>query len=82
MKVLVDIPDEEYKKIINHDDFHTNRDNIVSYVRSGICIPGIKGTLLIISKEALKNQKVNFSFSVEDWYSEVAISNATLKVLK
>ena len=45
--LIVSIPEDEYEKIMSNDEFHTNRDNIVHYVKNGLLLETAMPTINI-----------------------------------
>ena len=80
-KIIIDLNPEDYMTVLKYGTCAMDSNAIADSIRKGIDIPKITGDLLIISKDILNRQKNKFSWSVQDWYSEVAISNATIRVI-
>ena len=51
-------------------------------IANGILLPEGHGRLFILDEEVAKKYFTKFSFSVQDWISEVGISEATLKIIE
>ncbi len=83
MQIVIDIPKFVYdmtkaqKKVIDADV-----EIVGKAIVNGTPLPKGHGRLIILDEEKAKKHFTNFSFSVQDWISEVGISNATLKVIE
>ena len=85
MQIVINIPDKDYKRINTTPNSFNSLillSRLYRAIKNGTPLPKGHGRFLIVSEDILKNQKINFSWSVQDWYSEVAISNATVKIIK
>ena len=85
MQIVIDIPDELYKGIEKQDgslEIEYVCDELIKAVDNCAPLPKGHGRLLILDEEKVKEHFTKFSFSVQDWISEVGISEATLKVIK
>ena len=85
VEVVIKIPKELYNAT-QTDIYRLYTENtgniILEAIANGIPLPKGHGRLLILDEEKVKEHFTKFSFSVQDWISEVGISEATLKVIK
>ena len=85
MQIVIDIPDDIYSAIVKQyrkDKELQIRDNLYKAIANGTPLPKGHGRLFLLDEEIVKEYLTSFSFSSEDWISEVDISKATLKVLE
>lgn len=86
MKLIIDIDDNEYTEIKEDAEIFRNKDisvpHLYKVIESGTPLPKEHGRLFILDEEKAKNFFTKFSFSLQDWISEVGISNATIKVIE
>ena len=85
MKLIIDIPDEDYKFIkLLHEGFTDFQTTLKLYreVKNGIPIPKGHGRLIILSENALKRQQTSLSASCQNWISEVGLSNAIVAIIE
>jgi len=86
MKIIIDIDDKEYNEIKEDAEKFRSKGMVVPYlykvIESGIVLPKGHGRLFILDETKAKRYFTNFSFSLQDWISEVGISNATIKVIE
>ena len=81
--------DEEYNKQIEKIKFliggradRSLQINVINAIKNGTPLPKGHGRLFILDEEKAKKYLTKFSFSLQDWISEVGISNATIKVIE
>ena len=81
--------DEEYIKQIDKIKFliggradRSLQINVINAIKNGTPLPKGHGRLFILDEEKAKKYLTKFSFSLQDWISEVGISNATIKVIE
>lgn len=81
MKLIIDIPQEvyqHYKKV-----WQKRRGSIPeSYIANGTPLPTVNGDLILLSKDKLKENLIDLSFSSQQWIDEVGLSFATLSIIK
>lgn len=86
MKLIIDIDEHEYNEIKEDTEIFRNKDMVVPHlykvIESGIPLPKGHGRLFILDEEKAKKYFTKFSFSSQDWISDVGISNATWKVIE
>lgn len=83
MQIVINLPKKVYNYILQKAAIvDGDRTKVAEAIIDGTPLLKGRGRLLILSEEILKKQKTKFSWSVQDWYSEVAISNATVKIVK
>jgi len=86
MKMVIDIDDNEYTEIKEDAEKFKNKGMVVPYlykvIESGTPLPKGHGRLFILDEEKAKKYFTKFSFSLQDWISEVDISKATIKVIE
>ena len=81
VEVLIKIPKHDYDYILGQGDTR-GTPHLAEAIRKGTVLPKGHGRLFILDEEKAKNFFTKFSFSIQDWISEVGISNATIKVIK
>ena len=85
-KILIDIDDYEYIEIKEDAEKFRSKGMVVpclyKVIESGTPLPKGHGRLFILDEEKAKKYFTKFSFSSQDWISEVGISNATWKVIE
>ena len=83
MQIVIDIPKFIYdmtkaqKKVIDADVKIVGKAIV-----EGTVLPKGHGRLFILDEKVAKKYLTKFSFSLQDWISEVGISEATLKVIE
>lgn len=84
VEVVIKIPKNIYESLYDpFDEMWKHYLVACGYaIRHGTVLPKGHGRLLILDEEKVKERFTNFSFSVQDWISEVGISEATLKVIE
>lgn len=90
MKLVIDIPEDVYTRLFDNGI----QDNEIAVVavddvceiaralRLGTPLPKGYGRLIILSEDAVKREQTSFSFSCQNWISEVGLSNATVTIIK
>lgn len=83
-KIVIDIDDNLYTRLFDNgvDNYDDVAVDMAKAIRKGIPLPKGHGKLFILDEEKAKNFFTKFSFSSQDWISEVGISNATIKVIE
>lgn len=88
MKIVIDIDDDVYKRALVYKNIQlaSNRANdlseLTTAVANGTPLPKGHGRLFILDEKVAKKYLTKFSFSLQDWISEVGISEATLKIIE
>ena len=83
MKILIDIDDNLYTRLFDNGiDDYDNAADMAKAIRKGIVLQKGYGRLFILDEEKAKKYFTKFSFSLQDWISEVDISKATIKVIE
>ena len=83
MKIVIDIDDNLYTRLFDNGvDNYDNAADMAKAIRKGIILPKEYGRLFILDEEKAKKYFTKFSFSSQDWISEVDISKATIKVIE
>lgn len=84
MKQIIDIDDNLYTRLFDNgvDNYNDVAVDMAKAIRKGTVLPKGHGRLFILDEEKAKNFFTKFSFSSQDWISEVGISNATIKVIE
>lgn len=89
MKLIIDIPNEDYKFIKELQSYYPGRrsgktieQNVINGIRSGIPLPKGQGRLIILSENAIKREQMPLSFSCQNWISDVGLSNATVTIIE
>lgn len=84
MKLVIDIDDNLYTRLFDNgvDNYDDVAVDMAKTIRKGTVLPKGHGRLFILDEEKAKNFFTKFSFSLQDWISEVGISNATIKVIE
>lgn len=86
MQVIINIPDEMYKKIKNsfiitpRGNGKTIFSTLLNAVITGIPLPKCYGRLAILSEEKLKENQIDLDFSCQKWISEAGISNSAIAI--
>ena len=77
MKILIDIPEEDYILAIK-DDYRTiyggTDSHIADAIKVGVILPKNHGRLIMLSEDKLKENLMNLDFSCQKWISEVGLS--------
>lgn len=81
VEVVIKIPKHDYDYILGQGDTR-GTPHLAEAICNGTVLPKGHGKLFILDEEKAKRYFTKFSFSVQDWISEVGISEATIKVLK
>lgn len=83
-KVIIDVDDNLYTRLFDNgvDNYDDVAVDMAKAIRKGTVLPKGHGRLFILDEEKAKNFFTKFSFSLQDWISEVGISNATIKVIE
>ena len=71
MKVVIDIPENDYKLACNHPDALIAC--YAHYIKAGVPLPKNHGRL--IDADDVKSRMIPLSFSVQKWVDEVELSN-------
>ena len=79
VEVVIRLPEKTYRKILSNEYDYGDMNAII---QAGSPLPKGHGRLFILDEAKAKEYFTNFSFSLQDWISEVGISNATLKVIE
>lgn len=84
VKVIIDVDDNLYTRLFDNgvDNYDDVAVDMAKAIRKGTVLPKGHGRLFIFDEEKAKNFFTKFSFSSQDWISEVGISNATIKVIE
>ena len=83
MKLLIDMDDNLYTRLFDNGvDNYNDAADIAKAIRKGTVLPKGYGRLFILDEEVAKKYFTKFSFSLQDWVSEVGISEATLKIIE
>lgn len=83
MKIVIDIDGEDCKRIQDISDvFNSLTSRAYSAIRKGTPLPKVRGRLLILSENRLKENQINLDWSCQKWISEVGLSNATVAIIK
>lgn len=79
MKIIIEISAEDFENV------KCGR-GAVSMMRKAIIhgtpLPKVRGRLLILSENRLKENQINLDWSCQKWISEVGSSNATVAIIK
>ena len=80
MKMICDVPDEVIKSV----KMGTWCGSSVAekMIANGIPLPKVRGRLMILSEDRLKENQINLDWSCQKWISEIGLSNATVKIIK
>ena len=71
MKVVIDIPENDYKLACNYPDALIAC--YAHYIKAGVPLPKNHGRL--IDADDVKSRMIPLSFSVQKWVDEVELSN-------
>jgi len=84
MKILIDIDDNLYTRLFDNgvDNYDDIAADMAEAIRKGTPLPKGYGRLFILDEEKAKKYFTKFSFSLQDWISEVDMSKATIKVIE
>lgn len=83
MKLLIDMDDNLYTRLFDNGvDNYNDAADIAKVIRKGTILPKGYGRLFILDEEVAKKYFTKFSFSLQDWISEVGISEATLEIIE
>lgn len=85
MKIVIDMDEDTYKDIKSGKIYTSVRDvpqESVAAIANGTPLPKGCGRLIILDEAKAKMYFTKFSFSLQNWISEVDISKATLKVIE
>lgn len=82
MKLMIDIP-KDVKAVIDRNGTNEVVAEIIwQAVKNGTPLPKEHGRLMILSEDVVKRQQTSFSFSCQNWVSEVGLSNATVAIIE
>ena len=81
MKIVIDIPEEEYK-CVQITGCIGNETCIANAIYNGTPLPKGHGRMIILSKDKLKENQIDLDFSCQKWISEVGLSNATVAAIE
>lgn len=79
MKLIIDIPENEYKILKSISGFMPWAECVI---RNGTPLPKGYGRLMILSEDKLKESQIDLDSSCQKWISEVGISNATVAIIE
>ena len=84
MQIVIDIPKYIYDTIVANDGHIADCDNekVGNAIKNGIPLPKGHGRLIILSEDAVKREQISFSFSSQNWISEVGLSNAIVAIIE
>lgn len=82
MNIIINMPDGCYEELNSGKFPIQNAYRLVAWIKNGIPLPKEYGRLFILDEAKAKKYFTSFSFSCQNWISEVGISNATLKVIE
>ena len=83
MKLVIDVDDNLYTRLFDNGiDNYDDAADMARAIRKGTILPKGHSRLFILDEEKAKKYFTKFSFSLQDWISEVGISNATIKVIE
>ena len=82
MKIVIDIPEEDYEHIKEYYEKNDDVEATYSYIYYGTPLPEKHGGLMILSKDKLKENLMDLSFSCQKWISEVGLSYATVAIIE
>lgn len=81
--IMIRIPQKVYEDcIMIPSDIKDWKDEISKAFKNSVIFPKGHGRLFILDEEKAKKYFTKFSFSLQDWISEIGISNATIKVIE
>lgn len=81
VEFVIKIPEDLYKATINGLDA-TDILALRLAVKNGTPLPKRHGRLIILSEDAVKREQTHFSFSCQNWISEIGLSNATVTIIE
>ncbi len=81
MKIVIDIPEEEYK-CVQITGCIGNKTCIANAIYNGTPLPKGHGKLIVLSETKLKENQMNLDFSCQKWISEIGLSNATVAIIE
>lgn len=82
MHIVIDLPEESYKATCNGCMLPPDVENVVQGIKNGTPLPKVRGRLLILSENRLKENQINLDWSCQKWISEVGLSEATVKIIE
>ena len=80
INLVIKINEEVYKKA--KETYDAMCDSVWLGIKNGWPLPKAHGRLIILSEDVLKRQQTSFSFSCQNWISEVGLSNATVAIIE
>lgn len=87
MQIVIDIDENVFTRLFDNgkEDYEIVNDDlfaIAKSIRNGTQLPKGHGRLIILSEDAVKREQTRFSFSWQNWISEIGLSNATVAIIK
>lgn len=81
MQIVIDMPEDVYN-YIKANGARIPYYKLTDAIKNGILLPKEHGRLMILSEDVVKREQASFSFSCQDWISEVGLSNATVAIIE
>lgn len=81
MKLIIDVPKEEYELVRHGNKSFITELTLLNAVVKGTPLPDHHGRLMILSEDKLKENQIDLDFSCQKWISEVALSFATVAII-
>ena len=82
MKLIIDIPEEEYELVRHGNKSYKTELELMNAVAYGTPLPEHHGRLMVLSVAKMKENQINLDFSCQKWISEVGLSYATVAILE
>ena len=89
MQIVIDIDEDTYRYMQSRCKYQNKGDKGLSKfeeagvaIKNGTPLPKGHGRLIILSEDAVKREQISFSFSCQNWISDVGLSNATVTIIE
>ena len=84
VELVIKIPEEIYKSCKKECDENDSLiiDTFTYAIGNGTPLPKGRGRLIILSEDVVKREQIPFSFSCQNWLSEVGLAMATISVIE
>ena len=79
MQIVIEIPEDDYRKA---QDGRASVSMMQKAIKNGTPLPKGHRKLIILSEDAVKREQISFSFSSQNWISEVGLSNAIVAIIE
>ena len=84
VELVIKVPEDVFKRTVFNREFIDLNDyaTILKALEKSVQLPKGSGRLMVLSEDAVKREQTPFSFSCQNWISEVGLSNATVAIIE